>query len=62
VATDNKAVIFPGDPKLFVREVLAVDRVVVQIDHFLKGPISDVFDVHRLKDVIAPLKEACRLE
>ena len=62
VATDNKAVIFPGDPKVLVREILAVDRVVVQIDHFLKGPISDVFDVHRLKDVIAPLRESCRLE
>ena len=54
--------IFPGDSKAFVREILAVDRVVVQMDHFLKGPISDVFDVHRLKDVIAPLRESCRLE
>ena len=62
VSTDHKAVIFPGDPKLFIRQVISADRLVVQMDHFLRGTITDVFDVHRLKDVIAPLNEACRLE
>jgi type VI secretion system protein VasI len=62
VATDNKAVIFPGDTKVFVRQLLSVDRVVIQMDHFLRGPITDVFDVHRLKDFIGPFKQACSLE
>ncbi len=62
VTTDNKAVIFPGDTKVFVRQLLSVDRVVIQMDHFVRGPITDVFDVHRLKDAIGPFKQACILE
>jgi hypothetical protein len=62
LSTDRKAALLPGDPKPFIRQLLAADRLVVQTDHFARGTITDVFDVHRLKDFIAPLNEACTLE
>jgi hypothetical protein len=62
LSTDHKAAFLPGDPKPFIRQLLLVDRLVVQTDHFAQGTITDAFDLHGLKDVIAPLKDECKLE
>ena len=61
VSADSKAVSLPGDAIPFIRQLLAVDRLTVQIEHYVRGPITDVFDVHRLKDVIAPLSDTCTI-
>jgi len=62
LSADHKAAFSPGDPRLFIRQLLSVDRLVVQTDHFSRGAITELFDVHGLKDVIAPLNDGCRLE
>jgi hypothetical protein len=59
---DHKAAFAPGDPKLFIRQLISVDRLVIQTDHFSRGTTTDVFDVHRLHEFIAPLTDGCPLE
>jgi type VI secretion system protein VasI len=61
VSTDNKAVLLPGDARPFIQHLLTVDRLTLQLEHFLRGPITDVFDIGRLKDAITPLSDACPL-
>ena len=58
---DHKAAFAPGDPRVVIRQLLSVDRLVVQTDHFSRGTITDVFDVRQLKDVVGPLNDECRL-
>jgi hypothetical protein len=62
VAQNHKAVVLSGDARGFINQLLATDRLAVQMEHFLRGSITDVFDVHGLKDVIGPLSDACPLK
>jgi hypothetical protein len=62
LSTDHKAAFLPGDPKPFMRQLLSVDRLVVQTEHFAQGTITDAFDVHGLKEAIAPFRDECKLE
>jgi hypothetical protein len=61
VSLNHKAVLYPGDPGTFIKRLLTIERLVVQVNSFSEGPITAVFKLGRLPDVVAPLKEACRL-
>jgi type VI secretion system protein VasI len=62
VSADNKAVIFSGDAKAFMQQLLRVDHLTVQLEHFLRGSITEVFDVRGLGEAIRPLTDACTLK
>lgn len=61
-STDHRAAFFPGDAKVFIRQLLTADRLVVQTDHFSHGTINEAFALQGLKGVIAPLNDGCRLD
>jgi hypothetical protein len=63
LSTDGKAALLPGDgARPFIRQLLSADRLIVQTDHFAQGTMTDGFDLHGLKDVVAHLRTECRLE
>lgn len=62
ISSDKKAAFFPGDKRLFIRQLLSVDRLVVQVTPFAESPMTEVFDVRGLPAVIRPLKETCNLQ
>jgi type VI secretion system protein VasI len=62
LSSDHKAALLAKDVTPFVKQLLSVDRLVVQTDHFAQGRITEVFDVHGLEDAIGPVKEQCTIE
>ncbi len=59
---DHRWVLLQRDAREFVRALLSADQLVVQTEHFAQGRVTDVFDVSKLKDAIAPLEGECRIE
>ncbi len=61
-SADHKAAFLAPPQKPFVQQLLSVDRLVVQTDHFAQGRMVDVFDLRGLKESIGPLKQECSIE
>ncbi len=62
ISSDHKAAFLAGDTRPFVQQLLSVDRLVVQTDHFAQGRITETFELHGLKDAIGPVKGECRIQ
>jgi hypothetical protein len=58
---DHRAVIYPGDTKEFIKNLLSVPRLVVQVKEAAEKPITGVFKLDGLPAVVAPLRETCLL-
>lgn len=61
VSMNHRAAVYPGGAGPFIGKLLTVERLVVQVKPVGEDPITAVFELGELPDVVAPLKEACRL-
>ena len=62
ISSDQKSAIYPGSAKAFIQALLEEERLAVEVEVSLGGTVTDVFDIHRLKEAIGPLKAQCSLE
>jgi hypothetical protein len=62
ISSDQKSAIYPGSAKAFIQALLAEERLAVEVEVSLGGTVGDVFDIHRLKEAIGPLKAQCSVE
>jgi type VI secretion system protein VasI len=58
MSSDSKATFHP-DPIPLVKAIMETDRFVAQAMPYNESPITAVFDVKGLSDVINPVREAC---
>ena len=58
-SSDQKSAIYPGSAKAFIQALLVEERLAVEVELSLGGTVMDVFDIHRLKEAIGPLKAQC---
>ncbi len=61
-SNDQKSAVYPGNAKAFIRALLAEQRLAVEVELSLGGTVADMFDIHRLKEAIGPLKAQCPVE
>lgn len=61
LSMNQKAAFHPGDARPFIGKLLAAKRLVVQVSPLDENPVTAVFDLGELPDVVGPLKETCRL-
>ena len=61
VSMNHRAAVYPGDAGPFIGKLLTVERLVVQLKPVDEDPITAVFKLGELPDVVAPLKQTCRL-
>ncbi len=59
LSTDSKATFYPGTPTAFIKKLMACDRFIAQVTPFNENPITAVFDIRGLSNVIKPLQETC---
>ena len=59
LSTDNEATFYPYDVTGFIQELLEATRFVAQVTPYEESPITAIFDITGLKDVIRPLEKAC---
>jgi len=57
LSTDSKATFYPDSDITFIQQLLNVDRLVVQITPFAESPVTAVFDLTGLKNVIDRLQD-----
>lgn len=62
LSTDNEATFYPYDDISFIKQLLGTDRFVAQVTPYDESPITAVFDLTGLANVIHPLQEACGWE
>ena len=62
LSTDEKATFYPYDDIAFIRQLLNADRLVAQVTPYSETPVTAVFDLTGLTNVIIPLQEACGWE
>ena len=61
LSMNQKAAVYPGDAGPFIRRLATVERLVVQVSPLAENPVTAVFNLGGLPNVVAPLKETCRL-
>jgi hypothetical protein len=59
LAMNQKAAFYPGDAGAFIKKLLTVKRVAVQVSPLSENPTTAVFDLQELPGVAAPLRETC---
>jgi type VI secretion system protein VasI len=59
LSTDSTATFFPGSPISFVKSLMNVDKLVVQVTPYSESPVTAVFDVRGLGEAIKQLQETC---
>jgi len=59
VSTDKTATFYPSDHVEFMKEIMAADRLVLQVTPYNESPITAVFDLAGLPNAIKPLREDC---
>jgi len=61
LSMNQTAAVYPGDAGPFIRRLATVERLVVPVSPLAENPVTAVFNLGGLPDVVAPLKETCRL-
>jgi len=61
VSGNRRVASFPGDATPFIARMLTVQRLVVQVNPNDDSPITAVFKLGGLPDVVTPFKETCPL-
>jgi type VI secretion system protein VasI len=59
LSMNQKAAFYPGDAGPFIKKLLAVKRLVVQVSPLSENPVTAVFDMSGLPSVVAPLRQTC---
>ena len=59
LSMNQKAAFYPGDAGPFIKKLLAVKRLVVQVSPLSENPTTAVFDMAELPSVVAPLRQTC---
>jgi hypothetical protein len=59
LSMNQKAAFYPGDAGPFIRKLLGVKRLVVQVSPLSEDPTTAVFDMTELPSVVAPLRQTC---
>lgn len=62
LSTDNTSTFYPGRTTAFIREIAAVDTLVLNTTPYNESPVTAVFDVRGLSAELAPLQRACGWE
>lgn len=59
LSTDARETFYPADDTAFIRQLVAVDRLVAQVVPVGEDPIVAVFRLYGLEVVVKPLRAAC---
>lgn len=59
VTSDNLGVIIPGDVLQFIKNLEAVNQLVVQVDPHNGGSVTAIFNTIGLTQAVRPFAEAC---
>ena len=59
LSSDNTATFFPGDPRGFIYRLFSAERLVAQATPYSESPITAVFDLTGISDVVTQLEGAC---
>jgi len=59
VSTDKTGTFYPSDNVEFMKELMAADRLVLQVTPYNQSPITAVFDLAGLPNAMKPLREDC---
>jgi len=59
-STDHKATFYPNDARTFAHELLATEQLVAQVTPYSSSPVTAIFDVRGLAQVITPFDEECK--
>ena len=62
LSTDKEATFYPYDEIAFIKQLLTVMRLVAQVTPYNESPVTAIFDLTGLSNVIGPLQEACGWE
>ena len=62
LSTTKEATFYPYDEISFIQQLLTTTRFVAQVTPYNENPITAVFDLTGLTNVIGPLQEACGWE
>ena len=60
LSTDNQASFYPGSAPAFIKELMAVDTLVLMTTPYNESPITATFEVTGLVDQVQPLRTACK--
>lgn len=58
MSTDSQATFHPS-PIPFLRSLLEADRLVAQVTPYNESPVTAIFNVHGIRNAVAPLRETC---
>lgn len=60
LSTDNSASFYPGNAPAFIKEIMAVDTLVLMTTPYNESPITATFEVKGLGEKVQPLRTACK--
>ena len=59
LSTDSQATFYPDSHITFIKQLLETDRFVAQVTPYNESPVTAVFDLTGITEVIKPLRETC---
>ena len=62
LSSNSRATFHPGSPISFIKSLMDVDRLVVQVTPYNESPVTAIFDVRGLSNAATPLREVCDWE
>ena len=59
LSTDSQATFYPGNVSRFLSNIIKNDTLVVQVTPYNENPVTAIFEVNGLKDLVEVFKEDC---
>jgi type VI secretion system protein VasI len=60
LSSDHRASFYPGNDRQFMEDLAATDKLVAQVTPYGSSPITAVFDLAGIGDVVAGVRETCK--